>query len=612
MPHPPEIQDLGVSKMTSDELAHMKPFGPVTGTAASAFEQVKALRRAGQRERAVQAAQSLLARWPDYPPALEVLVEELSERDPAAALEPARKLAQLHPREHLRHTAVATLCHKMGDRPAAETSARQALALNPFNAQAHNLLGAIHAEAQYLEEAEFHYRQVLLLHEPVAPICANLAGVLSRMGRFEEATFLFEQTQRLDPNNLDGLLSWIRMEETANQIDSAWDLMKRVPESRWDSAPCCISRAVLHRRGKRSELALEELEKVRAKHPSVTSTPVYQYELGNVLDSLRRYDEAFAAYQEANALVRRLAAGKRDYLDAHFTDLEAKLRRVFTRSNVAAMRAGATHSPIPQGLASPIFIVGFPRSGTTLVEQMLSSHPDVAAGDELDYVTRLTRLATHLSGGAGPYPDCLTVLPKAGGRPVLDKFRDYYLFNARMRGIGAGGKRFFTDKMPLNETHLGLIHLVFPEAPIVHLIRHPLDVVLSTFFVDLSHGGNCSYGLETAARHYVRIFGLINHYRQEIDLKYLPVRYEDLVDDAEPNVRRLLDFVGLEWDERCLAFYDNQRYARTASYAQVKEKIYTRSRFRYRKYLEHLAPVLPILQPAIDALGYTVEGPDAG
>jgi tetratricopeptide (TPR) repeat protein len=593
--------------MTTDELAHMKPLGPGIATAALAFEEVKALRRAGQRDAAIGRARALLQRWNDYLPALEFLLRELEATDPASALPVARRLAALQPRDHLRHTGVATICHRLGDKACAESSARQALALNPLNAQAHNLLGALHADAQMLEEAEFHYRQVLLLHEPLAPICANLAGVLSRMGRFEEATFLFEQTQRLDPNNLEGLLSWIRMEEAANHLDSAWDLMKRVPEGRRDSTACCISRAVLHRRGKRSDLALEELEKARSRQAAAASTPVYLYELGSVLDALGRYDEAFAAFSEANARVRQGSGGTRDYLDKQFTDLEDRLKRVFTRANMAAMRAGASHAPLSAGLASPIFIVGFPRSGTTLVEQMLSSHPEVAAGDELDYVTRMTRLATHFSGGSGSYPDCLPALANAGGRPVLDKFRDYYLFNARMRGIGAGGKRFFTDKMPLNETHLGLIHLVFPEAPVVHLIRHPLDVVLSTFFVDLSHGGNCSYGLETTARHYARIFDLIGHYRRELDLKYLPVRYEDLVDDAEPNVRGLLEFVGLEWDERCLAFYDNQRYARTASYAQVKEKLYTRSRYRYRRYLEHLEPVLPILQPAIEALGYTVE-----
>jgi hypothetical protein len=322
------------------------------------------------------------------------------------------------------------------------------------------------------------------------------------------------------------------------------------------------------------------------------------------MDALGRYDEAFAAYSEANERVRRQHG--RNYTEAVFADLEQRLKRLFTRQGVDAIRAGASHTPVPPGLASPIFVVGFPRSGTTLVEQMLSSHPEVAAGDELEYVHRWTLLANHLSGGQGGYPDALAALAKAGGRPVLDKFRNYYLFNARLRGIGIG-KRFFTDKMPLNETHLGLIHLMFPEAPIVHLIRHPLDVVLSSFFVDMSHGGNCGYGIDTAARHYARIFELVAHYRRELDLRYATVRYEDLLDATEEKLRDLLEFVGLAWDERCLAFYENQRYARTASYAQVKEKIYTRSRYRYRNYLKHLEPVLPVLQPAIEALGYTVE-----
>ena len=161
--------------------------------------------------------------------------------------------------------------------------------------------------------------------------------------------------------------------------------------------------------------------------------------------------------------------------------------------------------------------------------------------------------------------------------------------------------------MPLNETHLGLIALTFPAAPLIHVLRHPLDVVLSVFSNHLTHGFFCSYELETAARHYVLVMDLVDHYRREMALRYLPIRYEDMVADHEGSVRRMLGFLGEAFDERCLRFDENRRYARTASYAQVTEKLYGRSLFRYRNYIEHLAPVLPILQPVIDRLGYAVD-----
>jgi len=174
-------------------------------------------------------------------------------------------------------------------------------------------------------------------------------------------------------------------------------------------------------------------------------------------------------------------------------------------------------------------------------------------------------------------------------------------------GAVAPGKRWFTDKMPLNETHLGLIGLLFPKSPILHLVRHPLDVVLSVFSNGLTHGFHCASALESAATHYALIADLIAHYRSAMPLHYHAVRYEDLVTEQEREVRAMLDFIGEPFDPAVLAFHENARHARTASYAQVTEKLYTRSRFRYRNYLKHLEPVIPILMPAIERLGYTVE-----
>ena len=146
------------------------------------------------------------------------------------------------------------------------------------------------------------------------------------------------------------------------------------------------------------------------------------------------------------------------------------------------------------------------------------------------------------------------------------------------------GARWFTDKMPLNETHLGLIGLIFPQAPIIHLLRHPLDVVLSVFSNHLTHGFYCAYDLTSIARHYVLVMDLVEHYRREMALQYLAVRYEDVIDDQEESVRQMLAFIGAPYDRRCLDFHENRRYARTASYAQVTEKLYDRSRYRYRAY----------------------------
>ncbi len=141
----------------------------------------------------------------------------------------------------------------------------------------------------------------------------------------------------------------------------------------------------------------------------------------------------------------------------------------------------------------------------------------------------------------------------------------------------------------------------------IHVLRHPLDVVVSVFSNHLTHGFYCAFDLESIARHYLLVMELVAQIRGEMALRYLPVRYEEIVADQEGSVRRMLDFIGERFDANCLRFDENRRYARTASYAQVTEKLYDRSRFRYRAYLRELAPVIPLLAPTIERLGYTIE-----
>jgi hypothetical protein len=223
-------------------------------------------------------------------------------------------------------------------------------------------------------------------------------------------------------------------------------------------------------------------------------------------------------------------------------------------------------------------------------------------------VNDITALMPRMLNSPLAYPEALADLWMGDQREGLDNLRDYYLQRARQLGFIEAKTTWFTDKMPLNETHLGLIGLMFPDAPIIHVLRHPLDVVLSVFSNHLTHGFYCANALDTIAKHYVLIAELVEHYRSQMTLKYLAIRYEDIVDDQEAGVRRMLSFVGTAFDKKCLKFHENTRYARTASYAQVTEKLYDTSRYRYRHYLKQLQPVIPILEPVIARLGYTIDG----
>jgi hypothetical protein len=360
-----------------------------------------------------------------------------------------------------------------------------------------------------------------------------------------------------------------------------------------------LLRAVVLGRQKRAAEAVALLGDMAAARRAQLG-PADVLEKGRLLDQMGRFAEAFAAFDEGKALLRQSTGV--EYRAEQAEHAAARLRGFFTAKRLATLpRAG-----VRRDVAQPIFVLGFPRSGTTLAEQTLSAHPRIAAGDELPILHEITELMPRMLNSPLGYPEALSELWMGDHREDLDNVRDHYLRKVAQLGIVPAGAAWFTDKMPLNEMHLGLIGLLFPNTPLIHVVRHPLDVVLSVFSNLLTHGYCCAYALESAARHYVLVSDLVEHYRQEMALRYMQLRYEDMVDDQEAQVRRVLGFIGEEFDPRCLAFHENRRYARTASYAQVTERLYDRSRFRYRHYVKELAPAIEILAPVIERLGYTV------
>jgi tetratricopeptide (TPR) repeat protein len=494
---------------------------------------------------------------------------------------------------------LALLLFNKADLAEAETHARNAVRIAPRDPQSHNLMAMIMTEANRPQIGEFHYRKVIeLLDRPSPIVLANLAWNLKNQGKMDEARRLYTESVRLDPRIVQTLLGWARLEETDRDFARAAALLDDAERLSPGDRSVLLSRAVLLGRTRAYDDALAVLDTL---HADRALGPAEWTEKGRLLDRLERYDEAFAAFAEGKRVLREIS--DQSYRDEEAAQLAARLKGFFTAERLSIVPRA---KPASSG-AQPIFIVGFPRSGTTMVEQTLSAHPRISAGDELPTINDITLLMPRMLNSPLAYPEALADLWMGDQHEALDNLRDYYLQRARQLGaIGKGAARF-TDKMPLNEMHLGLIALLFPQAPIVHVLRHPLDVVLSVFSNHLTHGYYCAYALESAAQHYVLIMDLVEHYRGQMTLRYLPIRYEDIVDEQEPNIRKLLDFVGEPFDRRCLRFDQNRRYARTASYAQVAEKLYDRSRYRYRHYLKELAPVLPILEPAIRRLGYTID-----
>jgi TPR repeat protein/tetratricopeptide (TPR) repeat protein len=545
---------------------------------------------------------------PRVPDALWMLYQIRKRADQQqAAMALLQRLVAVDPNRVDATQELAMLLFQSVDLTAAEHHARNAVRLAPMHPLSHNLMGMILTEAQRPQSGEFHYRRVIELTRARDPIVlANLAWNLKGQGRLAEARQLYEESVEAEPNIFQTWFGWGQLEEADGNFAAARSRLDRAARIRPNDPGLRVARATLLSREGNCLDALAELETDPNGSQDRTcaaagSDPNVLLEKGRILDRLQRYDEAFACFDEAKRRARE-ATGK-SYFDRQAREVANRLREFFVGARIRLLQP----APAREDRAQPIFILGFPRSGTTLAEQVLSNHPRISAGDELPFINEFSDTIPRLLASPLSYPEALSELWMGDNRRGLEILRDLYLQNAEARGVIEPGSVWFTDKMPLNEMHLGLIALIFPRSPLIHILRHPLDVVVSAFSHQLTHGYFCAYALETIAQHYVLVMDLVEHYRTEMPLRYLPFRYENMVEDIAASVRRMLDFIGEPFDERCVNFQDNARLPQTPSYAQVKEKVHDRSRFRYRNYLRQLEPVIPIVQPVMDRLGYTLE-----
>jgi tetratricopeptide (TPR) repeat protein len=557
--------------------------------------------RQGADETAERLCLDVLELAPDRPGALSVLYDIRKAQGKGRAAEVLiRRIVALDPNNLVATNELALILLGRGNLAEAEHHARNAVRIAPENPQAHNLMGMILTEANRPQVGEYHYRRVLDLAGQRDPILlANLAWNLKNQGRMKEARALYEESANAAPEIRQTLLGFARLEEADRDFDAAAAVLDRMDKLFPNDQGVRLTRAVLLGRMRKYDQAIELIDSTASDERKLG--PNELLEKGRLLDQVGRYDDAWAAFAEGKKLARELSG--QAYLDTEANQQIERLRNFFTGGRLRLMPRANVRSDVPQ----PIFILGFPRSGTTLVEQTLSAHPKIAAGDELPLIHEITAIMPRMLASPLGYPEALAELWMGDQREGLDNLRDYYLQKVRQLGVLRDGATRFTDKMPLNETHLGLIALLFPEAPLIHVLRHPLDIMVSAFSNQFTHGFFCAYDLETAARHHVRVMDLVQHYRGEMTLRYLPIRYEDIVGDQEASVRAMLGFVGEDFNKACLTFHKNRRYARTASYAQVTEPLYKRSVHRYQHYRQHLEPAIAILQPVIERLGYTVD-----
>lgn len=535
------------------------------------IESARQAARAGRWDLAERHARAMLARDSRSLDALEVLA--LARRglgDPAGAEQVLRQAIAIAPLQRWPYGDLARLLIESGRPAHAEAIARQALAADAANADAQMLLGRLLSDRGMPFEGALHLRRAIALAGRHPDLVSALGLALSRQGQLDEARGNLEEAVAADPHGLDSLVALAEVEERAGRFAAASAWLDRADGvARGQGSDVALQRSVLLARMGREADALALLD----DRTNLSGAALLQR--GRLRDRLGDHRAAWLDWAQGKALIAR-QTGRHYPAEA----IAAEARALAVLAAKALPR-----EPVDDG-PQPVFILGFPRSGTTLTEQIVAAHDAVAAGGELPFGPEMREIAGDLSD----------VSPRA--------LRAHYLGRAGEYGLRDKAMQLFTDKMPLNEFHLPLIRLAFPAAKVIRVIRHPLDVLVSVFSHDMTHGQNCGYRIEDAARHLALMQRQVDAYRGaglHIDHE---LRYEALVGDQEGETRALMAALGLAMQPAQLAFHRLPRHAPTPSYAQVREPLNDRSIGRWRNFAQQLEPIVPLVADTMATLGY--------
>ncbi|GGA44281.1 sulfotransferase [Dyella nitratireducens] len=499
------------------------------------------------------------------------------------AEQPLRKALQAHPDSAPIHNALGVVLYGQSRMADAAESFRRVIALRPADAEAHANLGNALRELGSFAEAEASYRHSIALNSQFARVYFDLGGSLYLQERYEEAEQNYRRALALKPDYVEACNNLGRSIRRQGRLDEARDYFDAALAIDPESVEAYCNLASL-RTFTPEHPEPKRLEKLTHKLPTLSEHMRirYWFALGKMREDLGYYDEAFAAYTQGNRLkYEQLSpneAGKIALID--------NVRMVFDERFFASR-------PVPPSTGrSPIFIVGMPRSGTSLIEQILSTHPDIHGAGELP---DLESIVFALATGAGKPVEAFGEVASRMTAEELLRLGETY--TERVWKLAPAAARI-TDKMMANFAYIGMIRLMLPNAKIIHAMRDPMDSCFSCY-ATLFYKNNLdyTYDLGEVGRYYVRYIELMQHWQRVLPAgSILELRYEDMVADTEAQARRLLDYLGLPWDERCLNFHENRRVVKTASAAQVRRPVYRSSVARWKHFEANLQPLLEIVR----------------
>ncbi|MES1929287.1 TPR repeat-containing protein [Salinisphaera dokdonensis CL-ES53] len=572
-----------------------------------------ALHRAGQLDAADACYRRVKRRDPDHAEALRLraLIAH-QRRQPEAAIKLLRRAVEHQPANPVYHHSLAELLRVSGDSRAAITAYRRAFALQPERVQNGLDLGDALSGAGFSEDALAVYADVANRHP--AHVAAYLRRAMLIFERGDPAGAGAELEQALAHVSNDAgtqcelAAAWGGIEEYDRAAERYEAILADAPDNVRALAglgSACQSRGQFDASASHFEQALDRDPGLGWVYPALMNNRRYamsghridamkrqvadnsvgdtvrshlHFALGHHYDVQQAPEQAFAHFEAGNRLHARRHVFAPQMFDDRIERIVQHCDREFLAANAHAADGSAGRSE------RPVFIVGMPRSGTSLVEQIIASHPRAFGAGELNDMRRMSRELPALVGSDGSYPEPLSRLTPA----QADTLAQRYLGALSARAPEA---ERVTDKMPFNMLWLGLIARLFPNARVIYCRREPMDNCLSCYFQLFNQGMRFAYDLEHLGGVYRQHERLMAHWQTALPLSMLTVDYEALVADPEAQSRRLIEFTGLDWDDRCLDFHRARRDVRTASVWQVRQPVYRSSVERWRAYAPWLGPL---------------------
>lgn len=529
----------------------------------------------GRHDDAAHSARRTMSLRPDFAGGYVNLALALrAAARPAEACETLRDAASRFPNDKTLQSLLASALEETGRIKEAIAQYRIVCAMNPGDAAAPCALGNLLLRDHAYEDATAVFRSAVRTDSQSIAALMGQAYCLRMTGHYAEAANVYRDAVRKQPDDPAARAGLAAALERAGEFDSALHELEPLLGKANPDLHALIVYARLSGRYGRERDAAKLLQDACSRPETAGEMAVQaRFAQGEILDSLGEYDAAFESFRAGNQLkqasfnpaIHRAAVDR--VIRAYSADFLARAPRSTNTSD------------------APVFIVGMPRSGTTLVEQILASHPGVATAGEVQEMPRIVRdIDVSSSGPAGRYPECIVDVSVA----ALDRLAERYLLSL---GAGSPHTGLITDKLPGNWWNLGLIELLLPRARVIHVLRDPRDTCLSCYFQNFAVGHEYAFDLRHLGSVYLDYERLWRHWSQALRIPLLALSYEELVAHPEDAIGAILAFCRLPWDERCLRPHETVRQIATASYDQVRRPVHQRSAGRWRNYERHLQPL---------------------